>query len=256
MVGGGALVASGWPSTNLAWGAGDRWAFEQRLGVLMVHADHSLAGSGTLLDEIGQLHRQIEQHLTLPAPSEAVHILVFRQKTTYQAYLKQHYPRVPYRRALYVKDRGPGIVFTHRTPDLDTDLRHETTHALLHASVGNVPLWLDEGLAEYFEPPASKRAREHEYLAAIRWHARIGAVTRVEELEALDELNDMGATEYQRAWAWIHFCLHGPSEARDDLQRLLQDLASDAAGPPLSDRLRRRWPDLEAKFVQHFRSWQ
>ena len=34
---------------------------------------------------------------------------------------------------------------------LEEDLRHEATHALLHVAVGDLPLWLDEGLAEYFE---------------------------------------------------------------------------------------------------------
>ncbi|GIT30210.1 MAG: hypothetical protein Ct9H300mP1_22560 [Planctomycetaceae bacterium] len=31
------------------------------------------------------------------------------------------------------------------------DLRHEFTHGVLHSSLKRVPLWLDEGLAEYFE---------------------------------------------------------------------------------------------------------
>ena len=33
------------------------------------------------------------------------------------------------------------------------DLRHEVAHGYLHAVVPNLPLWLDEGLAEYFEVP-------------------------------------------------------------------------------------------------------
>lgn len=244
------------PVTSAARGATERWPFERQLGSVTVHADHSLASSPELLDEIVQLHPQLDALLPLPTPSESVHLLLFRQKATYQTYLKQYYPRVPYRRALYVKERGPGIVFTYHHSELETDLRHEMTHALLHCTIGDVPLWLDEGLAEYFEAPAAKRARDHEYLGATRWQARIAAITRLEDLESLDDLNDMGPQEYQRAWAWVHFCLHGPAEARDDLHRYLQDLAGDVAGPPLSDRLRRRWPDLETKFARHFRGWQ
>lgn len=252
----GALASLSEPWSSAAWGASERWPFERQLGAVNVHADHSLASTPELLDEIVKLHPQLDAMLPLPTPSEPVHLLLFRQKITYQTYLKQYYPRVPYRRALYVKERGPGIVFTYRNADLETDLRHEMTHALLHCTIGDVPLWLDEGLAEYFEAPAGKRARDHEYLATTRWQARIAAITRLEDLEALDDLNEMGPQEYQRSWAWVHFCLHGPTEARDDLHRYLQDLANDVAGPPLSDRLRRRWPDLETKFTRHFRGWQ
>ena len=42
---------------------------------------------------------------------------------------------------------------------LRTDLRHELTHALLHGVLKDVPLWLDEGLAGFFElPPDARRA--------------------------------------------------------------------------------------------------
>lgn len=249
-----ASLVAPWPSVS--WGGAERWAYERQLGVVTLHADFSLESTPTLLNEITQLHEHLGRTLRLPSPTEPVHLIVFRQKSTYQAYLKQYYPKVPYRRALYIKDRGPGIVFAYRSSELDVDLRHETTHALLHSTVGNIPLWLDEGLAEYFEVPAEQRARGHEYLATARWHARIASITPLEDLESLDDLNDMGPQEYQRAWAWVHFCLHGPSEAREDLQRHLADLADAATGPTLGDRLRRRWPELESKFAQHFRGWQ
>ena len=80
-------------------------------------------------------------------------------KATYQAYMKQYFPKVPYRRALFIKARGPGMVFACQGTDFEIDVRHESTHALLHAWLPSVPLWLDEGLAEYFEVAARRAGR-------------------------------------------------------------------------------------------------
>ena len=39
------------------------------------------------------------------------------------------------RRALFVQGTDAGRVYAYRTRDLDTDVRHETTHALLHTAL-------------------------------------------------------------------------------------------------------------------------
>ena len=89
--------------------------------------------------------------------------------------MNQWYPRVPYRRALFVKSGSRGRVFAYEHEDLAVDVRHESTHALLHASLPMVPLWLDEGLAEYFEVAESQRAFDHPHSTALEtvslyWH--------------------------------------------------------------------------------------
>ena len=61
---------------------------------------------------------------------------------------------MPYRPALFILEGGSPGVYTYRKPDLDIDVRHECTHALLHSALPVVPLWLDEGIAKYFEVPA------------------------------------------------------------------------------------------------------
>ena len=51
--------------------------------------------------------------------------------------------------------------------ELAVDLRHETTHAVLHGLLPMVPLWLDEGLAEYFEAPEANRLQRHPHFKAV-----------------------------------------------------------------------------------------
>src|SRR5947209_8380306 len=68
-------------------------------------------------------------------------------------------PAVPRPRASIVAQaRGHGggdelPVYTFNGDHIRQDLRHELTHALLHSVLKDVPLWLDEGLAEFFELP-------------------------------------------------------------------------------------------------------
>jgi hypothetical protein len=146
-------------------------------------------------------------------------------------------------------------VYAYRNGDFDIDLRHETTHALLHAALPMVPLWLDEGLAEYFEVPEADRAAGNPHFKALKWNLRLGMIPKLETLESKSAVSDMGRTEYRYSWAWVHFMLHGPSEAHEELISYVAGLRTGLHQDVLSVRLKRRMPDVEQRFVQHFRNW-
>jgi hypothetical protein len=230
-----------------------RWPDERQAGPFLCHADFDLAAQQPLLAELADLQQDLTKVLGARAPQEKVHLFLFQARATYQAYLQQHFPSVPDRRALFIKARGPGMVFAWRGDDFEVDVRHECTHALLHTWLKGVPLWLDEGLAEYFEVPHDARAGRHPHLAQVRALVRSGDLPRLEALEELDEIGEMGREEYRDAWAWVHFALHGPPAARDEFERHLADLAAGTDPGPLSTRLRRRLPDLNRRAVEHFR---
>jgi hypothetical protein len=243
----GVLVLAG------AAGADNRWPDERQAGLFHCHADFPLAPHQPLLDELVHLQQDLATFLGASEPREHVHFFLFKDKDTYQAYLKQYFPRVPYRRALYIKARGPGMVFAFRGPDFEADVRHECTHALLHAWLTSLPLWLDEGLAEYFEVRRSHRSRQHPNHVLVQTALQIGQTPRLEELESLTSTEDMGRDEYRDAWAWAHFLLNGPDDAHEELLRYLADLHSGSDPGPLSSRLRRRIPDLNRRMAEHFR---
>jgi hypothetical protein len=229
-----------------------RWPSESQAGTFLCHADFALAPHQPLLDELSLLQQDLSAVLAAPASREPVLLFLFQSKDVYQSYMKQHFPRLPYRRALFIKGRGPGMVFAYQGTDFEIDVRHESTHALLHAWLPDVPLWLDEGLAEYFEVGRSERPQKNPHLATVRALTRSGQLPRLEQLEALDDIDDMGREEYRDAWAWVHFMLHGPREAREELVRYLDDLNAGAEPGRLSDRLRRRIPDLNRRVAHHF----
>ena len=229
-----------------------RWPDQRQAGPLLCHADFPLDAQQPLLAELADLQRDLVKVLGAAETRETVHVFLFQAKPTYQAYMQQYFPKVPYRRALFIKARGPGMVFAFRGDDFEIDVRHESTHALLHTWLKSAPLWLDEGLAEYFEVPHDQRAGRHPHLAAVRALVRSGELPRLEALEQLDEIGQMGRDEYRDAWAWVHFAIHGPPAANEELTRYLADLASGGEPGPFSDRLR-RLPDLNRRVVEHFR---
>ncbi|HUG68490.1 MAG TPA: DUF1570 domain-containing protein [Pirellulaceae bacterium] len=236
--------------------ADPRWPDEQSAGAFHCHADFKLDRFAPLWEQIAGLQQDITRELRVPPASEPIHLFLFERKGSYEEYLKLHFPGVPYRRALFIKERGPGMVFAFLNNDFEIDVRHESTHALLHASLPMVPLWLDEGLAEYFEVPASERTHGNPHLNKVTWAARFGQTPSIAELEQIGSLTKMGATQYRHAWAWVHFMLHGPAEAHDELVSFLAAIQSHSPPGVLSKRLQQRIPDVEERFREHFRNWK
>ena len=250
-----AAVLAAAAGLRAATASAQQWADWRQARPFVCRANFSLAGYEPLLVELQQLQQQVTETLNLPPATEPIEIYLFADKASYQAFLQRHHPEAPSRRALYVKQGGPGQVFAYRSEDFEVDLRHETTHAVLHAVLPVVPLWLDEGLAEYFEVASGQRGGSP-HLKPLKWNLRLGLVPRLSGLEGKRELSDMGNREYMFAWAWVHFLLHGPPEAREELLEYLADLRSLPAEPPISMRLSRRLPNLEQQFSRHFNIWR
>ncbi|MBI2478141.1 MAG: hypothetical protein HYV60_05695, partial [Planctomycetia bacterium] len=145
------------------------WPDEKSAGGFHCHADFELDRFEPLWAQMAVLQQDITRELRVPSASEPIHLFLFERKGTYEEYVNLHFPGVPYRRALFIKERGPGMVFAFLNNEFETDVRHESTHALLHAALPVVPLWLDEGLAEYFEVPASERAHGSPHLSKVTW---------------------------------------------------------------------------------------
>lgn len=242
-------------SAAVVWGAEAQWPDEREAGVFRCHADFSLEGHRELVLELGQLQDELAAELGLAAPREEIHLFLFDRKGTYQAYLNQYFPKVPARRALYIKGRGPGMVFAYRSAELAVDVRHESTHALLHTSLEDIPLWLDEGLAEYYEVPRAERVAKNPYVSGVRWNVRLGYIPDLEKLERLRDISEMGRNEYRDAWAWTHFLLHYSKDTNTLLRLYLRQIAAGQDPGDLSDLLARHVPDRTHAFASHFRNW-
>jgi hypothetical protein len=229
------------------------WVDEQTLGIYVFRAEFPLRDVEELVVELSELQKDLESTLDLKCKDRPIEIFLFRSRFSYSNYIRANVPDGAGRQAVYVAGNNSGRVYAYRHRDLATDLRHETTHALLHNALPYVPLWLDEGLAEYFEEPAKLRVDGSPHRRGLEWALRFGGVPSLAQLEAHRKLADFGAREYRDSWGWVHFMLHGPPEAHAALAEFLATVPTGREPTPVSIGLKRRLPDVEARFRAHFR---
>jgi hypothetical protein len=114
-----------------------------------------------------------------------------------------------------------------------------------------IPLWLDEGLAEYFERPRNGRALNGAWLKSVRRAVWLGLFTSMESLEAKTDIVKMGEREYRDAWVWVQFMLHGGPGVHDELVRFLGDIHDRTPPGKLSQRLYDRVGPLRPHFLAY-----
>lgn len=235
--------------------AAEGWTDRRQVGPFSVVASFPLGELEAELRELPALESEMRRILALRPCRTVIEIRLLRDAEEFAQYLAEAFPGVPYRRALFVKRGHSATVLAHRQQELAIDLRHECTHALLHADLSNVPLWLDEGLAEYFELPANDRALQHPNLTAIRWNRSLVRAGDLPDLEAKHRLDELTAADYRLAWASVHFALHGPPEAHAELVRYLASLRTGESPEGFAPRLKGSVPEFERQLAEHFGEW-
>ena len=222
---------------------------------LLVLSDFRISPQHNLIRDLKKLRQQVYQNLELPVQQRPVTVYLFNNEDVYSEYLAQMYPGLPHRRAYFFKTSKELAVFTYWGDRIQEDLRHEFTHGLLHASLKGVPLWLDEGLAEYFEV-AGPEPGELNSNYPNELMAKIGSGWRpdLERLESLEEFADLERLDYQESWAWVHFMLHHTPETRETLIGYLNDLRTQTEPYPLSKRLQIAQPSCENRFLSYVAS--
>lgn len=235
-----------------------KWTDARQVGAFSIQATFPLAKYDQLFAELPDLQREITRTLGVRPATSPIYVYIFADEKQYRAYTQKHFPHVPYRSALFVLENGLPGVYTYDKADLDIDLRHECTHALLHSSLPVVPLWLDEGIAKYFEVPADQRAFDHPYFTdpKWKWSLRLGMVRSIESLEQREQLCDMDATDYRYAWGWVHFMMHGPEAAHQALVHNIACYQQGSSPNKLSVELAAAVPNPSEKMIQHFKHWQ
>ncbi|MGE0376181.1 MAG: DUF1570 domain-containing protein [Planctomycetaceae bacterium] len=238
--------------------ARSEWLEERTVDRFEVRSEFTLSDDRgrAVLAELPRLRGDIETVLGVEADGQPIEVNLFAGRRSYQRFLAVRVPDAASRVALYVQGTDRGRVYVHRHYGFETDLRHECTHALLHNALPYVPMWLDEGFAEYFEVPAEKRAAGNPHLASVRRAMLLRWKPLLADLELLDNLNEMTANDYRDSWAWVHFMLHGPQEARQTLSNYLYDVRMGNPAGLLSERLAAEVPDTGRHLTRHFRDFQ
>jgi hypothetical protein len=205
-------------------------------------SDIDLKKDQALITELGKLRDQVYRELRLPESQTLIQVHVFEDRDHYEHYMRTKYPDLPKRRAFFVaQPQRAGadelLVFTYWGERIREDLRHELTHAMLHSVLKGVPLWLDEGLAEYFEVPPECQGINYGHLDQIRRGTQELFKPDLTRLEQLSHVQQMSPAEYREAWAWVHLMLRGRADAKAVLIHYLQQLRSTESPGPLQPAL-------------------
>ncbi|OAI56257.1 hypothetical protein AYO47_02155 [Planctomyces sp. SCGC AG-212-M04] len=234
------------------------WVDQRRAGPFELRSEFALTDDEgrSLVREMELLKTDVERLLAITATDDPIQVNLFAGVRTYREHLSQRVPEGMNRPALFVKGSDMSRVYVYRRRGYATDVRHECTHAVLHNALPFVPLWLDEGFAEYFETPAADRASGSPYLGSLKRSIVFRWKPNLQRLEVLEELRDMHDEEYRESWAWVHFMLHGPQNVRQVLSDYLYDIEQGDAGKPLSTRLAAVAPDYNQQLVRHLKTWR
>ena len=216
------------------------------LDQLVIHSDDDVPGGHRLLEDLRVLRGDVLQTLALPASDEPIHVYVFDSERSFDEFMRRSFPNFPSRRAFFVKNDTKLAIFAYWGDRVAEDLRHETTHGYLHSVVPGIPLWLDEGLAEYFEVPrlAGGLNVPHAQLCLSLLLTQ-GGRPNMARLETLTSVGDMKQEDYAESWAWVRWMLNGEPELRPVLQQFLASLRAQAVFVPLSAVVRSRKPEAE-----------
>jgi Protein of unknown function (DUF1570) len=222
---------------------------------LILHADFPLERTHPVLDELLALRLSMAQQLSLPTSEESIHVYLYQTATGYEERAKRYFPASQARRAFFVKSSERLNVHAQWGNSAAIDLRHELTHGYLHASLRTLPLWLDEGLAEFFELPPEQRGRSSEHIAWLRnertTHDWSPDLLR---LEALTNVATMTQTDYAEAWLWTHWLLSDNAERKAWLTTYLSELRRDNTLTPFSLKIRPLMSQPHRELLKHLDS--
>ena len=218
---------------------------------LVVQSDVRLPRNHALIQDLEALREELSRSLELPLQKQPVTVYLFADEQRYAQYLQTAYPNLPPRRAYFVGTSEELAVYTFWGEKIQEDLRHEYTHGVLHASLKDVPLWLDEGLAEYFEVVDGPKGYNKEYAEHLGEALRKGWRPDIVRLEQMTEVSQMQKADYLESWSWVHFMLHDSEDTRGILLDYLADLRLEARPDPLSGRLQKVLPNVEARFLSY-----
>ncbi|HEY3821545.1 MAG TPA: hypothetical protein VGL81_30470 [Polyangiaceae bacterium] len=222
---------------------GSRW-LALRTTHLLIETDLAEDDARSLSQTYETAYRELAA-VVIPGaegPRERAEIVVFRDEDEFHAFGS-------WRLGGFFFDRGPIDLERHPTivlyaprygallDDGHVTLLHELTHRLIHHVYGWAPIWMNEGLAQYFstmriddgkvflgEPP-----RWTVYNPDVLPPVSALLAMDYQHLTATDLPDDYTRTQktannYLGAWALVHFFRNGPDSYRGRFQRFVSDM--------------------------------
>ncbi len=221
---------------------------------LVIFSDVKLPRRHRLLDDLVAGREDLCKKLTLPTSDEPINVYLFQDEPDYRSFMDHRYPGFPNRRAIFVQDDTTLNVYAFWGERVAEDLRHEVTHGYLHSVVPNMPLWLDEGLAEYFEVGRGRHGLHRTHVTALAEAFRDKSWTpEIQRLERLQNAEEMTQLDYAESWLWTHFLLESTPANLKLAQDQLARLRMSGEAESMADQIAKHLPDATNQLIEHLR---
>ncbi len=249
-----ALSIGGVVYWDVAWGKG---AARDHQGAFLLRSELPIGSqvAERMLRELSCLETDIEEILGFTFRGRRIEGNIFATRETYLEYVSRKFPEASDRSALYIGSADIGRILLYEHSGTLDDLRHECTHAIVHGIIPSIPLWLDEGLAEYFEVPREARIDANPYLAELKKLCATSWTPDLRRLEQKVQLSELSADDYRECWAWTHFFIHGPPSSRKVFDEFLIQSQSGRSAGRLSELLNSQLAQFEADLISHLKDW-
>jgi Domain of unknown function (DUF4124)/Protein of unknown function (DUF1570) len=175
-----------------------------------------------------------------------LNFVLFPDADSYYAYMQSVTGLyLPNTEGFYTPANNEAVTYVFADPARTLEAaKHEGTHVIASGILGDVPFWLNEGLAEYFSK-LSVQAQYREvgvqetWLQLARTTVSGGYPTQLKDFLALDVdgwRSEREAEHYALGWSLVYFLLSSP-QGRSALAPLLQNLADHYCQPTDSTAL-------------------
>lgn len=252
-------------SGSLLFTVGDNWvgATEPSMTAgtqwLKFHYTAVPGGFEHMLSELKQLPQRLSEIYGSPAIVRAVNVLIFSDRQQYIDHIEKTLPQAPRRNSLFIVRSGRPTILAVQGSSLLQDLMHEAVHSLNHLTFRNtsMPLWMDEGIAEWAEDTVEKQSSVHGKALQQLLGGQRTLLPEPISLKALEKIKSTtraDAVDYASSWAWCRFLLLSKYGCRGVWNRYLQDMKGGQQAGRLSHRLALTVPDYEQRFLRFLTS--
>lgn len=213
-----------------------RYTFESKNYV--VSSDLSQGICFEISQELEKYYRKYAAHIRRPKNVEQrrFQVYFFSGETGYQSYCEDLLGS-PAESTLGLYSPSLKQLLIWNSPDKRTmmrTVRHEGFHQYLDRITSEAPVWLNEGMAEYFEQSRLIQTRwkddqvNEQHVALLR--STSGKWTPLEDFVYLDDrsFRANSGLHYPQAWAFVHYLYNASSRSKKRLDSLLDALHEGA----------------------------
>lgn len=234
-----------------AFAVENEWLVEAHFESFSVLADYQVDAQG-IQSQLAGLEKELSETLGVESTGEPIQLVLFESRKKYLDYIGSAVPASRDRRAVFVRRGSLTSIYCYRSPKLLTDLRHEMTHAYLHQHLQFLPLWMDEGLAEYFEETPEQRLSSSR-TKNLRWKSAVGWSPDLDRLERITSAGEMNSTDYHECWALCCYLLNDSQESRSLLRNYLDQIHNGHAPPQFSESFKATGNNWQVRSRAYFR---